>query len=420
MRCQNDLSYLDYKKYRREKGRTMKKILFVMPTLRDGGAERSLVNLLTELPKEEYEIDLLLLKKKGTFLSQVPSYVNILEQPPILKRLYGPVTKAGVYMPVKVFGNLISKIIKSGMGNQKAFMWEHFYKSVIDGLDKEYDVAVGYLGGESTYYIVDKVKAKRRIHWVHNDYRTSGMPKEYDLNLFPKVDAIVTISEECLAILKEEFPQFQDKMYCIENITSSVVIKKQAMDFIPEEYKGTERYLLSVGRLSEQKGFDMAISAASKLKEKGVRFKWYIIGSGPLKDRLNAQIEKENVRECIELLGTKVNPYPYIKNCDIFVQPSRYEGKSVVIDEAKILAKPIVVTDYPTVRDQIKSDSEGIIVEMTSDGIAKGIKELIDNPEKMISMKKYMQSCEYGNQEEIKKYISLFDGDVEYIHGNEA
>lgn len=147
----------------------MKKILFVMPTLRDGGAERSLVNLLTELPEDKYEIDLLLLKKQGTFLSQVPSYVNILEQPPILKKLYGPVRKAGIYMPVKVFGNLLARIVKSGMGNQKAFMWEYFYKPIIDGLDKEYDVAVGFLGGESTYYIVDKVKAKRK-NYIYAQY----------------------------------------------------------------------------------------------------------------------------------------------------------------------------------------------------------------------------------------------------------
>ena len=151
----------------------MKKILFVIPTLRDGGAERSLVNLLCELPKDVYEIDLLLFKMQGTFLPQVPKNVNILEQPTILKKLYGPIRKAGIYMPVKVVGNVLARIIKSGMGEQKAFVWEYFYKNVIDGLDKEYDVAIGYLGGETTYYIVDKVKAKRRIHWVHNDYRTS-------------------------------------------------------------------------------------------------------------------------------------------------------------------------------------------------------------------------------------------------------
>ena len=355
----------------------MKKILFVMPSLRDGGAERSLVNLLTELPEDKYEIDLLLLKKQGTFLSQVPAYVNILEQPPVLKKLYGPVRKAGIYMPVKVFGNLLARIVKSGMGNQKAFMWEYFYKPVIDGLDKEYDVAVGYLGGESTYYIVDKVNAKRKIHWVHNDYRISGMPKKYDLKLFPKVDAVVTISEECLAILKEEFPQFKDKFYCIE-----------------------------------QKGFDMAISAASKLKKKGIKFKWFIIGSGSLKDKLNDQIEKENVKDYVELLGTKSNPYPYIKNCDIFIQPSRYEGKSVVIDEAKILARPIIATAYPTVNDQIHNDNEGLIVELNVDGIVDGIVALCSDDTKKQQITEYLNRHEYGNQNEVKKYINLMEGEM--------
>lgn len=388
----------------------MQKILFVMPTLRDGGAERSLVNLLTELPEDKYEIDLLLLKKQGIFLSQVPSYVNVLEQPPALKKLYGPVKKAGIYMPVKVFGNLLARIVKQGMGSQKAFMWEYFYKPVIDGLDKEYDVAVGYLGGESTYYIVDKVKAKRKIHWVHNDYRTSGMPKKYDLKLFPKVDAVVTISEECLAILKEEFPQFQDKFYCIENITSSAIIKSRANEFIPEEYKGLENILLSVGRLSEQKGFDMAVSAASVLKKKGINFKWFIIGSGPLKDKLNDQIKKENAEDCVELLGSKSNPYPYIKNCDIFVQPSRYEGKSVVIDEAKILAKPIVATAYPTVKDQIQNDNEGIIIELNVAGIVNGISALCYDTVKKQQIVAYLEKQDYGNQNEVKKYINLIEG----------
>lgn len=389
----------------------MKKILFVMPTLRDGGAERSLVNLLTELPKDKYEIDLLLLKKKGTFLSQVPSYVNILEQPPVLKKLYGPVKKAGIYMPVKVFGNLLAKIVKQGMGSQKAFMWEHFYKPVIDGLDKEYDVAVGYLGGESTYYIVDKVKAKRKIHWVHNDYRTSGMPKEYDLKLFPKVDAVVTISEECLEILKEEFPQFKDKFFCIENITSFKVIQSRANEFIPKEYNGEENILLSVGRLSEQKGFDMAVSAAKIMKESGLKFKWFIIGSGPLKNKLMDQIKRENVEDCIHLLGTKTNPYPYIKRCDIFVQPSRYEGKSVVIDEAKILAKPIVVTSYPTVKDQIENGREGIIVGMSPNEIADAISSLLNDENKRRTLTEFLKNTEYGNQDEVDKYIQLFDGE---------
>jgi glycosyltransferase involved in cell wall biosynthesis len=389
----------------------VKKILFVIPTLRDGGAERSLVNLLTELPPEKYDIDLLLFKMQGTFLSQVPQNVHIIKQPPILKKLYGPVKEAGIYMPVKVLGNAISKILKNGMGEQKAFLWEYFYKKVIDGIDKEYDVAVGYLGGESTYYIVDKVKAKRKIHWVHNDYRTSGMPKKYDLKLFPRVDAIVTISDECLEILKEEFPIFKDKMICIENITSSVVINNRATEFKPKEYIGVENVLLSVGRLSEQKGFDMAISAASKLKKQQINFKWFIIGSGPLESKLKDQIKKEKVEDYVVLIGTKENPYPYIKNCDLFVQPSRYEGKSVVIDEAKILAKPIVATAYPTVRDQIRNANEGVIVELSVDGIYKGLKEMVFDKTKQKEISNYLENHEYGNQTEIKKYIKLIEGE---------
>lgn len=389
----------------------MKKILFVIPTLRDGGAERSLVNLLTELPPEKYDIDLLLFKMQGTFLSQIPQNVHIIKQPPILKKLYGSVKEVGIYMPVKVFGNVISKILKNGMGEQKAFLWEYFYKKVIDGIDKEYDVAVGYLGGESTYYIVDKVKAKRKIHWVHNDYRTSGMPKKYDLKLFPRVDAIVTISDECLEILKEEFPIFKDKMICIENITSSVVINNRATEFKPKEYIGVENVLLSVGRLSEQKGFDMAISAASKLKKQQINFKWFIIGSGPLESKLKNQIKKEKVEDYVVLIGTKENPYPYIKNCDLFVQPSRYEGKSVVIDEAKILAKPIVATAYPTVRDQIRNANEGVIVELSVDGIYKGLKEMVFDKTKQKEISNYLENHEYGNQTEIKKYIKLIEGE---------
>lgn len=387
----------------------MKKILFVIPTLRDGGAERSLVNLLCELPKDVYEIDLLLFKMQGTFLSQVPKNVNILEQPTILKKLYGPIRKAGIYMPVKVVGNVLARIIKSGMGEQKAFVWEYFYKNVIDGLDKEYDVAIGYLGGETTYYIVDKVKAKRRIHWVHNDYRTSGMPKKYDLKLFSKVDAIVTISDECLQILSEEFPEFQNKCFCVANITSSTIVKQRAEEFRPKEYEKENNIILSIGRLSEQKGFDMAITAARIIKTKGIKFKWFIIGSGPLNDELSKQIQKENVAECIQLLGSRENPYPYIKECDIFAQTSRYEGKSVVLDEAKILGKPIVVTKYPTVYDQIHNDDEGKIVEMNPQGIAEGISKLIIDKDRRIRMQKYLKSKEYGNQEEIKKYIDIIE-----------
>lgn len=389
----------------------MKKLLFVIPTLGGGGAERSLVNLLNELPADEFDIDLLLFKNTGIFLGQVPSNVKILEQTPALKGLYAPIKEAGVYLPRKVIGNACSRVFEKGMSAQKAFLWRHFYCKKIERLEKEYDVAIGYLGGESTDYVLDKVNAKKKIHWVHNDYRKLGMSKKYDIDVFRRVDAVVTISDECLNILEEEFPQYTDKLYCIPNITSSKVIRKRAEEFFPKEYEGISNILLSVGRLSEQKGFDLAISAAKTMKSNGLDFKWFIIGEGALRSKLEEQIKKDGVADRIILLGLRENPYPYIKNCDVFVQPSRFEGKSVVLDEAKILAKPIVATAYPTVRDQITSGNEGIIAELSAIGLAQVLEHILKNEELLIPIQNYLKSHEYGNSVEIKKYIALLGGE---------
>ena len=161
-----------------------------------------------------------------------------------------------------------------------------------------------------------------------------------------------------------------------------------------------------MGRLSTEKGFDLAIQAANILKEKEYAFIWYIIGSGMEENNLREMIKKYHVEEYVKLLGIRENPYPYIKNCNIFVQPSRFEGKSVVLDEAKILAKPILATNYPTVRDQL-TDKEGIIVNLTARDIAEGILNLTETEQKKYS--DYLSTREYGNQDEIEKYYKIFE-----------
>lgn len=179
------------------------------------------------------------------------------------------------------------------------------------------------------------------------------------------------------------------------------------MDFYPVEYSGYNFKVLSVGRLSKQKGFDLAIEAARILKEKGFHFKWFIIGSGKLEKELKQKVLKFNIDDYIEFLGKRENPYPYILNCDILVQPSRYEGKSVVLDEAKILCKPIVVTNYPTVIDQI-NEKEGLVTEISADEIALGVEKMFDeNVRKRYS--NYLNSREYGNQQDIELYYDVID-----------
>ncbi len=388
----------------------MKKILIVMTSLYNGGAEKSLVNLLNELPFDEYQVDLLLFMKRGMFLKQVPSKVNIINTPYEIKKLYDSKLKPGKFFLIKYLGGIIAKIFTKSDSERRAFRWKWFYSKVIPKLDEYYDVALGYMPCEIIYYLDEKVNAKRKIGWVHNDYKSSKYPHKYDEAHFYNLDALVSISDTCVNILKEEFPKIENKIFCLQNITSSKVVKMRANEYYPKEYNEKEVNLISIGRLHEQKGFDLAVYAASIMKKRGIKFNWFIIGDGDAeKKKLEKLIHKENISDCFKLLGTRENPYPYIKNSTIFVQPSRYEGKSVVLDEAKILSVPIIATAYPTVYDQIKDGKEGMIVSLTPEKIAEGIEKMIFHSEIMDNLVSYLAAHEYGNQNEIEKYINLID-----------
>lgn len=385
----------------------MKKILFVMQSLYNGGAEKSLVNLLNEIPEGMFEIDILLFKREGIFLSQIPGWVNVVDTPSELGKLYAPLKNAGSKALTKFFGTLVSHLKEKEIRKKEAYRWKRFYSKQIKAYPKHYDIAIAYISGEVLYFVGDKIYADKKYVWIHNDYKAAHHPKEYDYSYLQNMDGIVSVSDKCVEILCEVFPEFKSKIHNIANITSSSVIKNRANEFVPIEYE-TSVIIASIGRLNNQKGFDMAIEAAAILKKRKIGFKWYVIGDGPLEHELKKQIESYDVSECFKLLGARENPYPYIKNCKIFVQPSRFEGKSVVLDEAKILAKPIVVTAYPTVRDQIRNGDEGIIVEMTPVAIADGIERLLNNTNEREHLEKYLSIHNYGNQNEVKKYVSLF------------
>ncbi len=387
----------------------MKKVLFVMGSLYNGGAEKSLVNLLNEFPKDKYVVDLLLFKPQGMFLKQVPSDVNLLKTPTALEKLFGDIKKAGVYSVTKFLGTTISNRKSNDQKLNEYYRWRDFYSKKIEMLDGEYDVALAYTSGNVMYYTAEKVNAKKKYVWVHNDFLEAGYPKDIYEKYYKDFDGIVSISDKCVKIIDDLYPQYSNKTHMIENITSSKVVWNRASEFVPEEYQGAENYIVSIGRLDTQKGFDFAIDAAAILRDKGISFKWFVLGTGPKEAELKNQISDRGLTENFILLGAKENPYPYIKNASVFVQSSRYEGKSVVIDEAKILAAPLVVTNYPTVNDQIQADKEGLIVEMTPQGIADGVIKMIEDASYREKLVGYLGNNEYGNQSEIDKYLELIE-----------
>ena len=388
----------------------MIKLLFVIPSLRCGGAERSLVNLLNELSPQQYSIDLMLFRQKGEFLSLLPDYVHVIDTPDDMKRLYGPLSKAGKFAPVKLFGTLISRVLdgKASEGHMM-FRWKHFYSKAIAPMPERYDTAIAYLEGESAYYICDFVNAARRVVWIHSDYSKLGQNPEEERPYFEKADAIVTVSEQCAEVMKQTFPKLKDKIFMLQNITSAAAVRKLAGDDVPEEYSKDTFTIASVGRLAEAKGFDIGIEAAAILKKRGAAFEWFIIGDGEMRESLRKQIEDSGLQEQVHLLGLRANPYPYMKSAQLLVQPSRFEGKSIVVDEAKILGTPVVITDYSTARDQIDHGRNGVIVKMNAEAVAEGIFELMNDPEQRKRIHENQLSEDNDNVSEVLKYQSLFD-----------
>lgn len=389
-----------------------KQLLFIMGTLENGGGERSLINLLQLIDYNKYDVDLALFKERGVFLKQVPKEVNILSDLKELHFMYDDSLKNAFnfnYLKLSLahtFGTIISKIVSKSGFHKGQYRWKHFYKNVIPTIEKKYDVAISYLEGETTFYLADKVNADKKIAWVHTDYSKINADSEIDLEYFRKVDKVVSISKSCLKILKNQFPSISNKFIYLPNLISSKLVKSMSNQFTPKEfYENNKIKIISIGRLIKLKGFDIALQSAKILKEKNIDFEWYVIGDGILKTELEEHKNQLDLNDDFIFLGIRENPYPYLKNADIVVQPSRYEGKSMVLDEAKILCKPIVVTNYDTVNDQINRD-EGIIVDIDPEAIAKGIETMLSNKQKYIH---FLSKNEYGNQIEIKKYYDLFD-----------
>lgn len=334
------------------------KTLIVINNLGCGGAQKSLISLLNELTVQQIEIDLLVLNQKDVFFDQIPAWINQLGPVAEISAMHSSFGEGFKTIGSKavclkmLLAKCLYKISKNPQYDTVQNLW-NVWKRFVPMQSKKYDLAISYVDGFSNYYVMDKVVATKKILWIHNEYEKLSYNSEYDRAYFNKADRLVTISERCVKSLEKVFPECSSKIRMLYNISSTKMIWQLAEKNYPDEYRRKKNILVSIGRLNTQKGFDLAIQAAKIIEEKGVEFTWFIIGEGEDEQMLREQIKKERLDDSVKLVGIRKNPYPYIRYADVFVQPSRYEGKSIVLDEAKILCKPIVVTNYTTVVDSI-------------------------------------------------------------------
>jgi glycosyltransferase involved in cell wall biosynthesis len=388
-----------------------KKLLFVINNLECGGAENSLISLLHELDYSTYDVDLLLLTKKGFFLKNVPSSVTILPQVDEFGYFDQSFSKAIFKAILKFrFDIILSRLLYYCVNEQNAAVKEQklwkYISLCIPKLKKQYDVAIGFLEKTPNYYVVDKVKAQKKMGFIRTDYQAMKMDASIDKPYFERLNYILTNSTNATTSLLKIFPEYHNKIVTIENFFS-----KDTLNALAEEKIAIEKAVLnivSVGRIEQVKGYDLAIDACKIIKDTGISIKWFVIGEGALRANLQDKINKLNLSNDFVFIGLKENPHPYIKQADIYVQTSRFEGKSRAIEEAKIHQKPIVVTNYPSVNDQITNNENGIIVDFTPESIAFGILEIFHNnliKNKLIS--NLQNNSNSNSQEQLKLLYNL-------------
>ena len=398
------------------------RIFIAMHYMEIGGAETALIGLLNALDPNRVDVDLFLYDHRGEMMQFIPEWVNLLPQIPKYSVLERPI----VELVKRGFWGIAAARLWAKWLSQKAYKRSGSTLENNGGLDKmskcttpllprinqsvTYDLAISFLTPHRM--VAEKVKAKKKIAWIHTDYTRVWVDAEDELKVWQKYDYVASISGDVTNTFLQVFPSLAPKIVEIENILSPTFVRKRAeLQDVDKEirHEGTIT-LLSVGRFSDAKNYDNVPDICKRLINKTkLNIRWYIIGYGGDEALIRQKIKEAGMEEHVILLGKRSNPYPYIKACDIYVQPSRYEGKSVTVREAQMLCKPVVVTNYPTAPSQIRSGIDGVIVPMDNEGCAHGLAEVIcDKPlqERIIA---HLKTHDYGNEAEVEKIYTLIN-----------
>ena len=386
-----------------------------------GGAERALLGLLNAIDVDKVDVDLFLNQHTGEFMPLIPKHINLLPERSGYNAIERPMK---AILKERQFGVLLGrlkaklqhKLYHKSLNEPYRSFDASAFQYIADCVDPYlpplkdlgvYDLAISFLQPHNV--VLNKVQAKKKIAWIHTDYSTIHVNAAKELKIWGQFDHVVSISPDCTRSFLKTFPSLKDKIIEIENILSNDFVRQQAslLD-VGQEISKSSLNLVSVGRFCHAKNYDNVPDIARRIVEYGHSdLRWYLIGFGGDETLIRHKIAENGMEKHVIILGKKDNPYPYMKACDIYVQPSRYEGKSVTVREAQILCKPVVITNYSTASSQIKDGVDGIIVPMDNDGCVKGIVDFINNKNLQNCIIDYLKTHDYGNESEVEKIYQL-------------
>ena len=388
-----------------------KSILFVINSLGCGGAEKSLLSLLSLLDYDKYDVTLQMFRRGGMFEELLPPEVHVRKELDYTAFCSQSMAKQMLSFDLRRIAARVRTSLflrsnaKKGSPLHDAQAYWKYSAAAYDPLPERYDVAIAWGQGTPTHFVAEKVQAQKKFAWVNADYENVGHNKDFDCKYYAAFTGIICVSDKLCLILQKAFPEYAAKMTTIYDINNPATIFTMADQ--PCSLLNRENLtLVTVGRLVPQKGYDIAAKAAWLLKKRNVKFHWYVVGGGD-----SAPIEKDiaqyGISDCFTLLGAKANPYPYMKAADIYVQTSKFEGYCLTLAEARMLNIPCVTTNFDVVYAQMINGENGLVVEMNAEAVADGIIRLATDQELYQHIKGYQIQEKKGNVEEIEKFYDL-------------
>lgn len=396
---------------------TLKKILIISSGLRIGGVERSLIGLLEALDYSQYDVSLFLWAHDGEFMSMIPSQVRLLPEFPGYSSIEKPIKSLffSKLLPIAL-ARIAAKFVTFfrhqllGIGGFLLPRSIRYCLPYLPTIPGTYDLAISFLTPHDP--ALEKVNARYRIGWIHTDYSAMecGVDRDFELPIWQNLNAIAAVSENVKKTFCKVFPELESKTIVIENILSPEFVRSQAaeIDISAEMLSPPGQIrICSVGRFSHAKNFDAIPEVVRRLNKIGISVRWYLIGYGGDEHLIREKIAEAGVCSQVIILGKKSNPYPYMKACDIYVQPSRYEGKAVAVREAQALGKPVIITDFPTAKSQLENEIDGLITPLSIDGIVDGVRKLIKDHQLRDRLASTAANRNYGNLSEVNKIYRI-------------
>jgi len=384
------------------------------------GAETAMLELLKALDSPEYDISLYVIMGQGEMIGKLPPYVRLRNLGFNAHSVLSRQGKRGMMATVcRAFfrnGGQIKKIRGiagnlASMGRQGKFQADKLlWRMLSDGslrLEEQFDLAVAWLEGASAYYVAEHVKAARKCAFIHIDYESAGYTREMDRNCWDSFEKIFMVSQEVKEHFLAVYPEYADKAEIFHNLVDQEGIRRRSREAggFSDGYEG--KRLLTVGRLTWQKAYDIAIDAMKLLKDKGCNVRWYILGEGDQRRTLEKKIAALQLKEDFVLLGAAENPCPYYAQADIYVHATRFEGKSIAIQEAQTLGCAVIASDCNGNREQIENGEDGILCQLTPEGIAESIETLLQNEETRKKLGKSAERKNMAQEQELQKLLQL-------------